>query len=94
MSTFPLSVLDLAIVGRDETVADSLAGSVRMAQRAEALGYSRVWYAEHHNMSSIASSATAVLIAHVAATDLPWTDIVEADWTMANDMLDAEVALE
>ena len=67
MSTFPLSVLDLAIVGRDETVADSLAGCVHMAQRAEALGYSRVWYAEHHNMSSIASSATAVLIAHVAA---------------------------
>jgi luciferase family oxidoreductase group 1 len=65
--TFPLSVLDLAIVGRDETVADSRAGCVHMAQRAEALGYSRVWYAEHHNMSSIASSATAVLIAHVAA---------------------------
>jgi len=67
MPTVPLSVLDLAIVGRDETVADGLAGCVRMAQRAEALGYSRVWYAEHHNMSSIASSATAVLIAHVAA---------------------------
>jgi len=67
VSTVPLSVLDLAIVGRDETVADSLAGCVRMAQRAETLGYSRVWYAEHHNMSSIASSATAVLIAHVAA---------------------------
>ncbi len=67
MPTVPLSVLDLAIVGRDETVADGLVGCVRMAQRAEALGYSRVWYAEHHNMSSIASSATAVLIAHVAA---------------------------
>jgi luciferase family oxidoreductase group 1 len=67
VSTIPLSVLDLAIVGRDESVANSLAGCVRMAQRAEALGYSRVWYAEHHNMSSIASSATAVLIAHVAA---------------------------
>src|SRR4029079_1093377 len=36
-------------------------------QRAEALGYTRIWYAEHHNMASIASSATAVLIAHVAA---------------------------
>jgi luciferase family oxidoreductase group 1 len=40
---------------------------VTVARRAEELGYERVWYAEHHNMSSIASSATAVLIAHVAA---------------------------
>ena len=38
-----------------------------MAQLAEKLGYRRVWYAEHHNMSSIASSATSVLIAHIAA---------------------------
>src|SRR5688572_2890108 len=38
-----------------------------MAQLAERLGYRRVWYAEHHNMSAIASSATSVLIAHVAA---------------------------
>ena len=38
-----------------------------MAQLAEKVGYRRVWYAEHHNMSAIASSATSVLIAHVAA---------------------------
>jgi luciferase family oxidoreductase group 1 len=63
----PLSVLDLAIVGPGETVAQSLEGTVCYAQRAEALGYRRVWYAEHHNMATIASSATAVLIAHVAA---------------------------
>src|SRR6195952_4414798 len=63
----PLSVLDLAIVGKGQTVAESLAGSVAMAQKAEELGYRRVWYAEHHNMSAIASSATSVLIAHVAA---------------------------
>lgn len=63
----PLSVLDLAIVGRGESVRDSLQGSVELAQRAEAAGYRRVWYAEHHNMSSIASSATSVLLAHVAA---------------------------
>ncbi len=67
MHTVPLSVLDLAVVGPQETVRDSLEGSVRFAQRAEQLGYQRVWYAEHHNMSTIASSATAVLIAHVAA---------------------------
>lgn len=63
----PLSILDLAVIGRDETIAQSLAGSVELAQRAEECGYSRVWYAEHHNMKSIASSATSVLIAHVAA---------------------------
>jgi len=38
-----------------------------LARRAEARGYERVWYAEHHNMASIASSATSVLIAHIAA---------------------------
>lgn len=63
----PLSILDLALVGAGETVRDSLEGSVALARRAEELGYRRVWYAEHHNMSSIASSATSVLIAHVAA---------------------------
>lgn len=63
----PLSILDLATVGRRETIAESLAGSVRLAQLAEECGYHRVWYAEHHNMASIASSATSVLIAHVAA---------------------------
>ncbi|HLS02335.1 MAG TPA: LLM class flavin-dependent oxidoreductase, partial [Beutenbergiaceae bacterium] len=63
----PLSILDLATVGRNETFAQALAGSVKLAQQAERLGYHRVWYAEHHNMASIASSATSVLIAHVAA---------------------------
>ena len=63
----PLSILDLATVGRNETVAESLQGSVKLAQLAEACGYHRIWYAEHHNMASIASSATSVLIAHVAA---------------------------
>jgi luciferase family oxidoreductase group 1 len=63
----PLSILDLAAVGREETIAESFAGSVELAQVAERSGYERVWYAEHHNISSIASSATAVLIAHIAA---------------------------
>jgi luciferase family oxidoreductase group 1 len=63
----PVSILDLATVGKDQTIAESLAGSVALAQTAERLGYQRVWYAEHHNMASIASSATSVLIAHVAA---------------------------
>jgi len=63
----PLSILDLAFVGPDETIADGLAGCVAAARLAEECGYTRVWYAEHHNMASIASSATAVVIAHVAA---------------------------
>jgi luciferase family oxidoreductase group 1 len=63
----PLSILDLAIIRRDGTAREALEGSVALARQAEARGYRRVWYAEHHNMRSIASSATSVLIAHVAA---------------------------
>ena len=62
-----LSLLDLAVVGRNETVQEGLAGTVALARAAEANGFERVWYAEHHNNPSIASSATSVLIAHVAA---------------------------
>lgn len=65
--TVPLSILDLAPVKRGQTVGEAIAASVALARQAEASGYRRVWYAEHHNMSSIASSATSVLIAHVAA---------------------------
>ncbi|MDY7104758.1 MAG: LLM class flavin-dependent oxidoreductase [Actinomycetota bacterium] len=61
------SMLDLAAVGEGETIADSFRSSVELARRAEAAGYRRIWYAEHHNIASIASSATSVLIAHVAA---------------------------
>jgi luciferase family oxidoreductase group 1 len=63
----PLSILDLAPISRGQSAGESFAGSVALAQRAEELGYERVWYAEHHNMASIASSATSVLIAHVGA---------------------------
>lgn len=63
----PLSILDLAFVRKGQPVGEALAGCVTLAQRAEALGYKRVWYAEHHNFPTIASSATSVLIAHVAA---------------------------
>ena len=67
MTSVPISILDLALVGRDETVKQALDGCVALAQKAEKLGYRRIWYAEHHNMKTIASSATSVLIAHVAA---------------------------
>jgi luciferase family oxidoreductase group 1 len=62
-----LSILDLAFVSEGQTPREALLGSVELAQRAEALGYHRIWYAEHHNMPAIASSATSVLIAHIAA---------------------------
>jgi len=62
-----LSVLDLAPIAPGETPTQALAHTVRIAQAADASGYARVWYAEHHNMPTIASSATSVLIAHVAA---------------------------
>ncbi|MFH5823920.1 LLM class flavin-dependent oxidoreductase [Georgenia sp. AZ-5] len=60
----PLSVLDLATV--NGSVADSFAASVELAQHAEAWGYRRYWFAEHHNMPTIASSATSVLVGHIA----------------------------
>jgi len=63
----PLSVLDLAPIARGETASSSIAASVALARSAEEHGYERVWYAEHHNMPGIASSATSVLIAHVGA---------------------------
>ncbi|WP_203568378.1 LLM class flavin-dependent oxidoreductase [Aestuariimicrobium ganziense] len=63
-----LSLLDLAFVGRHQTTAEALQDSVAMAKAAEATGrFERIWYAEHHNMAQIASAATSVLIAHVAA---------------------------
>ena len=65
--TFPISILDLAPIRPGETATDSFAASVALAQLAEAHGYRRVWYAEHHNFPSIASSAPAVVIAHVGA---------------------------
>ncbi len=65
--SFPLSILDLAPIPRGGTPAGSIAASVALARCAEEHGYRRVWYAEHHNMPAIASSATSVLIAHVGA---------------------------
>lgn len=63
----PLSLLDFCTVRDDETPGQSMVRSVELAQTAEKLGYDRVWYAEHHNMPSIASSSPAVLISHIAA---------------------------
>ena len=63
----PLSVLDLAPVVEGSDVATALRNSLELARHAERWGYSRFWLAEHHNAAGIASAATAVLIAEVAA---------------------------
>lgn len=63
----PLSILDLAPVPSGSTAGDALRASVDLARLAEALGYTRVWYAEHHGMPGIASAAPEILIAHTAA---------------------------
>jgi luciferase family oxidoreductase group 1 len=63
----PLSVLDLAPIVEGGTVSAALSNSLDLAQHAERWGYKRFWLAEHHNSSGIASAATAVVIAHVAA---------------------------
>ncbi len=61
----PFSILDLSQISEGFTVSDALANSARMAQAAEAHGYSRYWLAEHHGMPAIASAATSIVIAHV-----------------------------
>ncbi|WP_280505421.1 LLM class flavin-dependent oxidoreductase [Nocardia farcinica] len=67
MIDVPLSVLDLAPVQEGSGAAEALAATTELARRTEELGYRRFWVAEHHNMPGIASSAPAVVIAHVAA---------------------------
>lgn len=67
MTRIPLSLIDFCTVYPGEGVGASIARSVEVAQAAESLGYHRIWYAEHHNMPRISSSAPAVLIAHIGA---------------------------
>ncbi|MDD2991056.1 MAG: LLM class flavin-dependent oxidoreductase [Zoogloea sp.] len=66
-SPIPLSFLDLVAVREGGTVAEALATALETARYAEHLGFARYWLAEHHNMVGIASSATAVLVGHIAA---------------------------
>jgi luciferase family oxidoreductase group 1 len=61
------SLLDLSPIPEGKSAADALAGTVALAIAAERFGYHRYWLAEHHNMSGIASAATAVVIGQVAA---------------------------
>ncbi|KAA2261244.1 LLM class flavin-dependent oxidoreductase [Solihabitans fulvus] len=63
----PVSVLDLAPITSGSTARQALLNTLDLAKHVEALGYTRYWLAEHHNMPGIASSSPAVLIGHVAA---------------------------
>jgi len=63
----PLSVLDLSPITEGGDAAQALKNSLDLARHVEKLGYQRFWMAEHHNLPGIASAATAVALAHVAA---------------------------
>src|SRR5262245_38294414 len=63
----PPSVLDLSPVGAGVAPSQAIRDSIELARTADALGYTRYWFAEHHNMASIATSAPEVLIAYAAA---------------------------
>ncbi|OYT90550.1 MAG: LLM class flavin-dependent oxidoreductase [Burkholderiales bacterium PBB3] len=67
LNTVKLSMLDLVSVREGSSVADALGVALRTAQHADQLGFERYWVAEHHNMPGIASSATAVVVGHLAA---------------------------
>jgi luciferase family oxidoreductase group 1 len=66
LSDLPYSILDLATVVQDKTITDTYHNSLEIARQAEELGYTRYWFAEHHNMANVASSATSVLIGYIA----------------------------
>ncbi|MGE8207158.1 LLM class flavin-dependent oxidoreductase [Heyndrickxia sp. NPDC080065] len=67
LSDIRYSLLDLSPIVQGGTASDSLQNTLDLAQHAEKWGYTRYWLAEHHSMPGIASSATAVVIGHVAA---------------------------
>ena len=62
----PFSILELASVGKDVSTEETFRKSLDLARKAEEYGYNRFWLAEHHNMISIASSATVVLMGYIA----------------------------
>jgi len=63
----PMSVLDVSPIIEGGSVSESLSNTLDLAQHAEKWNYNRYWLAEHHNAASIASSATSIVIGHVAA---------------------------
>ena len=67
MKNTKYSILELAMVNENTSHETVFKNSVEVARKAEELGYHRFWLAEHHNMVSIASSATTILMGHIAA---------------------------
>lgn len=67
MKKIKYSVLDLSTITKDGNAATAIQRTVDLARKAEETGYERIWLAEHHNMEFIASSATSVLIGHIAS---------------------------
>ena len=67
LADIPFSLLELATVPQGMDVPQALASVTEHARKADELGFKRLWLAEHHNMAGIASSATSVLIGHLAA---------------------------
>ncbi len=66
MKTLPLSILDLTPISAGGSSRQTLDNSIALAKMADARGFERLWYAEHHSMPGIASTAPDLLIAHVA----------------------------
>ena len=63
----PASILELATIAEGRSIQQTFSDSADLARYAEQWGYNRFWLAEHHNMASVASSATSVLIGYIAA---------------------------
>ena len=66
LNNIDYSILDLAVITEGQTPAGAIQHSRDLATHVEDWGYTRFWMAEHHNMDNIASSATSVLLGHVA----------------------------
>jgi len=60
------SILDLATIVKGDDINKTFQKSVKSAQHAENLGFTRYWFSEHHNFPNVASAATSILIGHVA----------------------------
>lgn len=61
------SILDLATIVKGDDIHHTFLKSIKAAQHAEKLGYTRYWFSEHHNFPNVASAATSILIGAVAA---------------------------
>jgi len=73
--TLPLSILDLAPISEGTSTEQALGEVISLAKLGDELGFTRVWYAEHHGMPSIASSSPEVLIAsHCFNSSSGWPD--------------------